>query len=239
MHQETGILYKLPAWLFFLDVCTMMYMGQLYAPAAGSVRYVFEFMYVRYQEEAGREGRGLGAGRRQKGAGAEKTKKTGIVFSRENTRRSCIRSSGGCGGSRCPAQVLVIMSEAFLAAVICFVLSGYRLMESRYTMESSITGEGLYGLFRSLGVVMGACCLLMMTLLFSWFIREQKKEYRMLTILGMRRHTAWRIVLLGAAGNALAAAIPGMAVGCVCARQCSGNSFCRQKKREDTLPARQ
>ena len=49
-HQETGILYKLPAWLFFLDVCTMMYMGQLYGllPAAYAV---FEFMYVRYQEE--------------------------------------------------------------------------------------------------------------------------------------------------------------------------------------------
>lgn len=49
-RKETGILYKLPAWLFFLDVCTMMYMGQLYAllPAAYAT---FEFMYIRYQEE--------------------------------------------------------------------------------------------------------------------------------------------------------------------------------------------
>ena len=211
-HQETGILYKLPAWLFFLDVCTMMYMGQLYGllPAAYAV---FEFMYVRYQEE--QEEREEAWTREKEKEEEQKKRRRQALYFPGKYPKELYQIIRRMWREQMTAQVLVIISEAFLAAVICFVLSGYRLMESRYTMESSITGEGLYGLFRSLGVVMGGCCLLMMTLLFSWFIREQKKEYRILTILGMRRHTAWRIVLLEAAGNAIAAAIPGMAVGCM------------------------
>lgn len=213
-RKETGILYKLPAWLFFLDICIMMYMGQLYAllPAAYAT---FEFMYVRFQEET-EEREEAWAQAKQKEQEQKKRRKQALYFPGKYPKElyQIVRRMWR---EQMPSQMLVILSEAFLAAVIYFVLSGYRMMESRYTMESSITGEGIYGLFRSLGVVMGACCLLMMTLMFSWFIREQKKEYRMLTILGMRRHTALRIFLLGVAGNAFAAVIPGMTVGCVCA----------------------
>ena len=213
-RKETGILYKLPAWLFFLDVCTMMYMGQLYAllPAAYAT---FEFMYIRYQEEK-EEMEEAWAREKEKEEEQKKRRKQALYFPGIYPKElyQIVRR---IWREQLLSQMLVILSEAFLAAVIYFVLSGYRMMESRYTMESSITGEGIYGLFRSLGVVMGACCLLMMTLMFSWFIREQKKEYRMLTILGMRRHTALRIFLLGMAGNAFAAVIPGMAIGCACA----------------------
>lgn len=213
-RRETGILYKLPAWLFFLDVCTMMYMGQLYAllPAAYAT---FEFMYIRYQEEK-EEMEEAWAREKEKEEEQKKRRKQALYFPGKYPKElyQIVRRMWR---EQLLSQILVILSEAFLAAVIYFVLSGYRMMESRYTMESSISGEGIYGLFRSLGVVMGACCLLMMTLMFSWFIREQKKEYRMLTILGMRRHTSLRIFLLGMAGNAFAAVIPGMAIGCVCA----------------------
>lgn len=213
-RKETGILYKLPAWLFFLDVCTMMYMGQLYAllPAAYAT---FEFMYIRYQEEK-EEMEEAWAREKEKEEEQKKRRKQALYFPGIYPKElyQIVRR---IWREQLLSQMLVILSEAFLAAVIYFVLSGYRMMESRYTMESSITGEGIYGLFRSLGVVMGACCLLMMTLMFSWFIREQKKEYRMLTILGMRRHTSLRIFLLGMAGNAFAAVIPGMAIGCACA----------------------
>lgn len=213
-RRETGILYKLPAWLFFLDVCTMMYMGQLYAllPAAYAT---FEFMYIRYQEEK-EEMEEAWAREKEKEEEQKKRRKQALYFPGKYPKElyQIVRRMWR---EQLLSQMLVILSEAFLAAVIYFVLSGYRMMESRYTMESSISGEGIYGLFRSLGVVMGACCLLMMTLMFSWFIREQKKEYRMLTILGMRRHTSLRIFLLGMAGNAFAAVIPGMAIGCVCA----------------------
>lgn len=213
-RRETGILYKLPAWLFFLDVCTMMYMGQLYAllPAAYAT---FEFMYIRYQEEK-EEMEEAWAREKEKEEEQKKRRKQALYFPGKYPKElyQIVRRMWR---EQLLSQMLVILSEAFLAVVIYFVLSGYRMMESRYTMESSITGEGIYGLFRSLGVVMGACCLLMMTLMFSWFIREQKKEYRMLTILGMRRHTSLRIFLLGMAGNAFTAVIPGMAIGCVCA----------------------
>lgn len=213
-RKETGILYKLPAWLFFLDVCTMMYMGQLYAllPAAYAT---FEFMYIRYQEEK-EEMEEAWAREKEKEEEQKKRRKQALYFPGKYPKElyQIVRRMWR---EQLLSQMLVILSEAFLAVVIYFVLSGYRMMESRYTMESSITGEGIYGLFRSLGVVMGACCLLMMTLMFSWFIREQKKEYRMLTILGMRRHTSLRIFLLGMAGNAFTAVIPGMAIGCVCA----------------------
>lgn len=213
-RKETGILYKLPAWLFFLDVCTMMYMGQLYAllPAAYAT---FEFMYIRYQEEK-EEMEEAWAREKEKEEEQKKRRKQALYFPGIYPKElyQIVRR---IWREQLLSQMLVILSEAFLAVVIYFVLSGYRMMESRYTMESSITGEGIYGLFRSLGVVMGACCLLMMTLMFSWFIREQKKEYRMLTILGMRRHTSLRIFLLGMAGNAFAAVIPGMAIGCACA----------------------
>lgn len=213
-RKETGILYKLPAWLFFLDVCTMMYMGQLYAllPAAYAT---FEFMYIRYQEEK-EEMEEAWAREKEKEEEQKKRRKQALYFPGKYPKElyQIVRRMWR---EQLLSQMLVILSEAFLAVVIYFVLSGYRMMESRYTMESSITGEGIYGLFRSLGVVMGACCLLMMTLMFSWFIREQKKEYRMLTILGMRRHTSLRIFLLGMAGNAFAAVIPGMAIGCACA----------------------
>ncbi len=132
----------------------MMYMGQLYAllPAAYAT---FEFMYVRFQEET-EEREEAWAQARQKGQEQKKRRKQALYFPGKYPKElyQIVRRMWR---EQMPSQMLVILSEAFLAAVIYFVLSGYRMMESRYTMESSITGEGIYGLFRSLGVVMGAC----------------------------------------------------------------------------------
>lgn len=49
-QKSTGILYKLPAIMFFVVTLAMMYMGQLYFLIL-VVLSTFEFMYIRYLEE--------------------------------------------------------------------------------------------------------------------------------------------------------------------------------------------
>lgn len=209
-HKDVGILYKLPAVLFFTDAIIMMYMGQLYFIIPLPL-VIFEFMYIRYLEEKEEiEERYVKA--KEKEEKFRKRRKQALFFPGHYPKElsQMIRK---IWKTQIQVQILLILSEIFLVVILYFVFAVYQMLEKNYTLESSITGEGIYGLFRSLGIILGLCCVIMLTMMFSWFIKEQKKEYRILTILGIRRYTAWRIFLEGMAGNAVLAVVPGLAVG--------------------------
>ena len=57
-------------------------------------------------------------------------------------------------------------------------------------------GEGIHGLFQSLALILGILSVLMMVMVISWYIKEQKKEYRLMVILGIRKNTAYLIFLV-------------------------------------------
>ena len=57
-------------------------------------------------------------------------------------------------------------------------------------------GQGIHGIFQSLALILGVLSVLMMVLMISWYIKEQKKEYRLMVILGIRKNTAYRIFLV-------------------------------------------
>lgn len=213
-QKSTGILYKLPAIMFFVVTLAMMYMGQLYFLIL-VVLSTFEFMYIRYLEEKDEMNEAwIRTGKAKEEL--KKRRKKALFFPGKYPKElnEIIRQMWR---EKKRTHILLVLSEAFLAAEIYFILSGYRMMASQYTMESSISGEGIYGLFRSLGIMLALCGLLMMTMMFSWFIKEQKKEYRLLTILGMRRYTAYRIFLSEIIGNSILAVIPGILSGCFAA----------------------
>ena len=117
-------------------------------------------------------------------------------------------------------QVLMIASEAFAAASLFIVFSMYGIMKDTYEMESSITGDGLYGLFRSLGLILILLHLVMMTMMSAWYIKEAKKDFRLLVILGIRRRTVYMQFLLEFWAGVLIAAVFGLGAGAVAALQC-------------------
>lgn len=115
--------------------------------------------------------------------------------------------------SRIKVQMLMIASEAFAAASLFIVFSMYGIMKDTYEMESSITGDGLYGLFRSLGLILILLHLVMMTMMSAWYIKEAKKDFRLLVILGIRRRTVYMQFLLEFWTGVLVAAVFGLGAG--------------------------
>ena len=76
-------------------------------------------------------------------------------------------------------------------------------------------GQGIHGIFQSLALILGVLSVLMMVLMISWYIKEQKKEYRLMVILGIRKNTAYRIFLVEFSINVLAAAVIGLPIGMI------------------------
>ena len=85
--------------------------------------------------------------------------------------------------ARLKVQVLMMLSEAFAAAYLFIVLSMYGIMQDTYEMESAVAGDGLYGLFRTLGLILTVLSIVMMVMMTAWYMKEVKKDFRMLVIL--------------------------------------------------------
>ena len=115
--------------------------------------------------------------------------------------------------SRMKVQILMMLSEVFSAASLFIVLSMYGIMKETYALESGITGDGLYGLFRSLGVILIVLSILMMVLMAAWYMREVRKDYRLLVVLGIRSRTAYIQFLLEYWAGALISAVIGTGIG--------------------------
>ena len=67
--------------------------------------------------------------------------------------------------------------------------------------RGSITGDGLYGLFRSLGLILILLHLVMMTMMSAWYIKEAKKDFRLLVILGNQTADSLHAVSAGILGG--------------------------------------
>lgn len=115
--------------------------------------------------------------------------------------------------ARLKVQGVMMLAEGFTAAYLFIVLSLYGIMKETYEMESGITGDGLYGLFRNLGAVLIVLSILMMTMLAAWYMREVRKDYRLFVILGIRRRTAYMQFLLEYWGGVCIAGVAGLIVG--------------------------
>lgn len=117
--------------------------------------------------------------------------------------------------SRMKVQVLMMLSEVFAATYLFIVLSMYGIMKDTYAMESGLTGDGLYGLFRNLGIILMILSIVMMVTMSAWYMKEVKKDFRMLVILGIRRKTAYTQFLLEFWTGAAGSAVIGLGLGAV------------------------
>lgn len=133
-------------------------------------------------------------------------------------------------------QAVFIMAGAMLAAICYIVIAMYQMTNQLYggkgethtALVSVMFGEGIHRLFQSLALILGILSVLMMTLVTSWYMKEQKKEYRLMVILGIRKNTAYRIFLAEFFGNLLIGAligIPAGALGSVFMRMSFAKSF--------------
>lgn len=101
-------------------------------------------------------------------------------------------------------QVIFVMAAMLLAAICYIVFSMYQMTDKLYggkeesdsALASVMFGEGIHGLFQSLALILGILSVLMMVMVISWYIKEQKKEYRLMVILGIRKNTAYLIFLV-------------------------------------------
>ena len=133
-------------------------------------------------------------------------------------------------------QVIFVMAAMLLAAICYIVFSMYQMTDKLYggkeesdsALASVMFGEGIHGLFQSLALILGILSVLMMVMVISWYIKEQKKEYRLMVILGIRKNTAYLIFLVEFFINILIAAmigIPAGAVGAVLMRRAFTKNF--------------
>lgn len=122
-------------------------------------------------------------------------------------------------------QVIFVMAGMLLAAICYIVFSMYQMTDKLYggkgesdsSLANVMFGEGIHGLFQSLVLILGILSVLMMVMVISWYIKEQKKEYRLMVILGIRKNTAYLIFLMEFFLNVMIAAVIGIPVGAVSA----------------------
>lgn len=117
--------------------------------------------------------------------------------------------------SRMKVQILMMMSEIVAATYLFIVLAMYSIMKQTYTLETDMTGDGLYGLFFNLGVSLIVLSILMMVLVSSWYMKEVRKDYRLLVVLGIRRRTAYVQFLLEYWVGVCVSAVIGLGIGSV------------------------
>lgn len=172
---------------------------------------MIEFLYCRYQETMEDQEEELRQAREREREEKKHRKKADYFpgkYPKEFYRviRKMFRA-------RLKVQVLMMLSEAFAAAYLFIVLSMYGIMKDTYEMESAVAGDGLYGLFRSLGLILTVLSIVMMVMMTAWYMKEVKKDFRMLVIFGIRRRTAYTQFLLEFWMGALISALVGLGAG--------------------------
>lgn len=174
---------------------------------------MIEFLYCRYQETMEDQEEGFRQAREREREEKKHRKKADYFpgkYPKEFYRviRKMFRA-------RLKVQVLMMLSEAFAAAYLFIVLSMYGIMQDTYEMESAVAGDGLYGLFRNLGLILTVLSIVMMVMMTAWYMKEVKKDFRMLVIFGIRRRTAYMQFLLEFWMGAFLSALIGLGAGAV------------------------
>lgn len=174
---------------------------------------MIEFLYCRYQETMEDQEEGIRQAREREREEKKHRKKADYFpgkYPKEFYRviRKMFRA-------RLKVQVLMMLSEAFAAAYLFIVLSMYGIMQDTYEMESAVAGDGLYGLFRTLGLILTVLSIVMMVMMTAWYMKEVKKDFRMLVIFGIRRRTAYMQFLLEFWMGSFLSALVGLGAGAV------------------------
>lgn len=113
-------------------------------------------------------------------------------------------------------QIIAFSGAAMIAAVTQTVLAVFLMAKELYQTEeifSMLIGEGLYRMFRNLGMILLVISVFMMYMICSWYIREQQQSFCLLVILGIRKRTAYLIFLCEYMGILVAGAVSGTVLG--------------------------
>ncbi|MGF0018855.1 FtsX-like permease family protein [Sporofaciens sp. SGI.106] len=113
-------------------------------------------------------------------------------------------------------QMTVLLAATLISAITQTVLAVFLMTQEIYRKDGTFNffiGEGIYKLFRNLGLILIVLSICMMYMICSWYIREQRRSFRLLVILGIRKRTAYLIFLCGYTANILGGAILGTLAG--------------------------
>ena len=113
-------------------------------------------------------------------------------------------------------QMTVLLAATLISAITQTVLAVFFMTQEIYRKDGTFNifiGEGIYKLFRNLGFLLLMLSVCMMYMICSWYIREQRRSFRLLVILGIRKRTAYLIFLFGYTANILVGAILGTLTG--------------------------
>jgi len=110
-----------------------------------------------------------------------------------------------------------ILSMVCILAAACtyILLAIYYLITQVHSTEDILMRSGLIGIFKRTGGLMAGVVILMLTLVISYYVREQKKAIRLMVILGIRSRTVYLVFGITFAVNALLSGIIGVISGCV------------------------
>lgn len=99
------------------------------------------------------------------------------------------------------------------SACIYIMLTMYSLFTGVHEKEDILFGNGLVKIFLHAGILMFVLLILMLTMIVSCYIREQKKSIRLFTILGMRSSTVYLMSAIVFGINALLSGAAGLVLG--------------------------
>ena len=108
----------------------------------------------------------------------------------------------------------VLLAGGILSSACVYImLTMYSLFTGIHGKEDMLLGTGLVQVFRQAGVLVFILLILMLTMIISCYIREQKKSMRLFTILGMRSSTVYLMFAIVFGINALLSGAVGMVLG--------------------------
>ena len=110
-------------------------------------------------------------------------------------------------------QMILSAGCILISAFMYIMLTMYGLISQVHGEEDFALGFGLARIFRQTGLLMGLCSILMMTMIISHYIKDQKKSNRLLVILGMRSRTVYLMFGIVFAANVILSGIAGTVIG--------------------------
>lgn len=109
---------------------------------------------------------------------------------------------------------MILASGCFLTAAFMYImLTMYGLISQVHGEEDLIVGFGLARIFKQTGLLIALCSILMMTMIISYYIKDQGKANRILVILGMRSRTIYLMFGIVFTANIVLSGIAGIIFG--------------------------
>lgn len=110
-------------------------------------------------------------------------------------------------------QMILAAGCVLTSAFMYIMLTMYGLISQVHGEEDFAFGFGLARIFRETGLMMALLSILMMTMIISHYIKDQKKSNRLLVILGMRSRTVYLMFGIVFAANVILSGIVGTVAG--------------------------